>query len=137
VKKLLSATQLIDSLQQAARQDAVVSGVLTSNKCPWCIALEREQLLPRMRAPNLPKFIVLAFDVEDRRIISFPDGSQRTAREWGALYSMKLTPTLVMLDAQAKPLAPPLVGYGSQDFYGAYLEEQIQNARLYWQNRRS
>ena len=52
-------------------------------------------------------------------------------------YDFWLTPTLAMLDAQAKPLAAPLVGYGSRDFYGAYLEEQIQNARIYWQNRRS
>ena len=131
------AVQLIDSLQQAARQDVVVAGVLTSQKCPWCVALEKEQLIPRMRARGAPKLIVLAFDVDDRQMISFPDGSKRNARQWGALYSMKLTPTLAMLDAQAKPLAAPLVGYGSRDFYGAYLEEQIQNARIYWQNRRS
>jgi len=131
-----SASALVATLQRAQQaRNLVVAGMLTSHRCPWCVALRKEQLDPRMRASQAPQLMVVEFDVDDTAPIQFPDGKQRTARTWGDAYGMTLTPTVAMLDRMARPLAPPLVGYGSRDFYGAYLEEQIRIAHGYWQSR--
>lgn len=132
----IAATELIATLKRAQQsRSLVVAGMLTSHRCPWCVALRKEQLDPRMRATPAPQLLVVEFDIDDTMPIHFPDGKKRTARSWGEAYGLTLTPTIVMLDRMAKPLAPPLVGYGSRDFYGAYLEDQIRIAHGYWQSR--
>ena len=131
------AQNLIDTLTQARGGEIVVAGLLTSDRCPYCVALKKEQLIPRMRARMSPSLLVVEMDIDNASPARFPDGKKRTAREWGNLHGMRLTPTLAMLDARANPLTPPLVGYASRDFYASYLEDQIRIARAYWQNRTS
>jgi hypothetical protein len=130
----LPANRLRQAIAGAAQRQHVVAAVLTSHRCPWCIALMREQLEPRMRSRESPALVVVEMDIDDARPIALPDGSAMSASQWGAGLGMTLTPTLAMLDRQARPIRPPLVGYASRDFYAAYLEEQIKAAQLYWQN---
>lgn len=94
----------------------------------------REQLEPRMRSREQPALVVVEMDIDDPTAIALPDGSALPAAKWGTRLGMSLTPTLAMLDRQARPIRAPLVGYASRDFYAAYLEEQIKAAQLYWQN---
>lgn len=77
----------------------------------------------------MPRLLVVEFDVDNRNPITLPNGSRLTAKEWGGRYQLKLTPTLVMLDFDARPITEPLVGYASRDYYAVYLEEKIQTAQ--------
>jgi thioredoxin-related protein len=106
----------------------VVAALYTSEHCPFCIAIKREQLTPRMRSTQKPELVVVEFDVDAREFIELPTGGRMTVRDWGKQHDLKLTPTLVMLDFNAKPITEPLVGYASRDYYATYLEEQIQLA---------
>lgn len=134
---LVPLARLSESLQAARRgPSSVVAGFLTSDSCPWCRAVLREQLEPRFRSDHPVRLLIVAFDVDDSVEVLFPDGKRRSARQWGELHQLRLTPTLAMLDHMARPLLPPLRGYSSPDFYGAYLEDQITAANNYWQNRR-
>ena len=87
-------------------------------------------------AQTEPGLIIVEFDIDDGAQFSMPDGGRTTARAWGQRHGLKLTPTVVMLDTMAKPLGEPLVGYSSKDFYAVYLEQQIEIAQRFWQNRR-
>ncbi len=132
----MSAQRLRWALSQPPKSQVVVAGIYTSARCPWCIALKKEQLGPRTKAQTVPGLIVVEFDIDDEAPFFMPDGSRTTARDWGKRHGLKLTPTVVMLDHLAKPLADPLVGYGSRDFYASYLEQQIEIAQRFWQNRK-
>lgn len=123
-------------LKRAAARELVVVGFYTSHSCPWCVAVRREQLEPRLRSSDLPKVAIIEFDADSNVVFALPDGRRQTARQWAETLGFRLTPTLAALDRSAKPIVPPLVGYSSRDFYGAYLEEQIRRAQLYWQNLR-
>lgn len=133
---LIAPQRLIDTLKSARRQSAVVAGLLTSPNCPWCVALIKEQLEPRLRSGQSPRLLIVEFNVDDPAEFMLPGGHRSTARRWGEAYQLKLTPTVAMLDQLARPLLPPLKGYASRDFYSAYLEEQITAANNYWQNQR-
>jgi hypothetical protein len=100
------------------------------------VAVRREQLEPRLRSTDLPKVSIIEFDADSDATCTLPDGRRQTARQWAHTLGFRLTPTLAALDRTAKPIVSPLVGYSSRDFYGAYLEEQIRQAQLYWQNLR-
>ena len=134
---LIPPQRLIDTLQSARRNSTVVAGLLTSPRCPWCIALIKEQLEPRVRSDQMPRLLIVEFNVDDPAEFLLPGGQRSNARQWGDTYGLKLTPTVAMLDQMARPLLAPLKGYASRDFYGAYLEEQITTANNYWQNLRS
>lgn len=132
----VSAQQVRWALEQPLHSSVVVAGIYTSARCPWCIAIKKEQLGPRTKSPTPPRLIVVEFDVDDSATFTLPGGTRMTARDWGARHGLRLTPTVVMLDHLAKPLTDPLVGYSSRDFYAVYLEQQIEVAQRFWQNRR-
>ncbi len=133
---LIPARELTAMLKRAAAREVVVLGFYTSHSCPWCVAVRREQLEPRLRSTDLPKVSIIEFDADSDVAFPLPDGRRQTARQWAHSLGFRLTPTLAALDRTAKPIVSPLVGYSSRDFYGAYLEEQIRQAQLYWQNQR-
>jgi len=67
-----SASALVATLQRAQQaRNLVVAGMLTSHRCPWCVALRKEQLDPRMRASQAPQLMVVEFDVDDTAPIQF------------------------------------------------------------------
>ena len=133
---LTPARDLAAALNRAAAREIVVLGFYTSHSCPWCVAVRREQLEPRLRANDPPKIAIIEFDADSDAVFTLPDGRRQTARQWAHGLGFRLTPTLAALDRTAKPIVSPLVGYSSKDFYGAYLEEQIRQAQRYWQNQR-
>jgi thioredoxin-related protein len=124
-----SAQQLAAALTKAHDEKRVVAALYTSEHCPFCIAIKREQLTPRMRSSVAPGILVVEFDVDDRTPISLPNGARMTVKEWGRQHGLKLTPTMIMLDYNATPLTDPLVGYSSRDYYAVYLEDHIQSAQ--------
>jgi thioredoxin-related protein len=128
------------------RKDKLVAVVMISRPaCPFCEAIRREQLLPMLRAQkslSIPSTLVLVeFDFTvttkfDAALnpgpsrIAAPDSPRKLAQQLG----IKLAPTLVFLgwdkvSGEFQELAERLVGYGSRDFFGAYLEERIDTSK--------
>ena len=77
------ASALYKAFAQAEREQCVVAALYTSQHCPFCIALKREQLSPRMRADTSPCLIVVEIDPEKEKTIRFPAGkTMATAAQW-------------------------------------------------------
>lgn len=123
------ASALYKAFAQAEREQCVVAALYTSQHCPFCIALKREQLSPRMRADTSPCLIVVEIDPEKEKTIRFPAGKTMATAVWAREHKLSLFPTLIMVDAQGRSLASPLIGYSSKDFYPSYLEDQIRAAQ--------
>jgi thiol-disulfide isomerase/thioredoxin len=94
--------------------------------CPYCIALRRDSL--RHLAAEAPQRGVLFFelDVADGRPIGA--GSAVTGMSLAREFEVTVTPTVVFVGPGGE-LAERLLGYGSRDFYNAYLDERIELAR--------
>ncbi len=123
----------------AAGQPLVVMFSLPG--CPWCNALRREHIAPLRANQEALGLWVLELDLLDPRAWpETPANADRTAlpdppwlgtgspRELGKRLGIRLAPTVVFL-GPAGELAERLVGYGSPDFFGAYLEQGIAAAR--------
>lgn len=94
--------------------------------CPYCELVRRNYLLP-MRAEGLPAWQV---DVNDRKrqVLDF-SGAASTGAALAARWQATYTPTLLFLDAKGIEVATRLVGVAVPDFYGAYLDEALAQAR--------
>ena len=95
--------------------------------CPYCERALREHLVP-MSAEVPWRDDALFRQVEvnrDTPVVGF-DGVPTTHRALAARYGAKLTPTVVVVGASGEPLAEPVVGLLTADFYGAYLEQALK-----------
>lgn len=126
--------------QSAAERRPVVALFSTAG-CGWCEALRREQLQHLARDAGRRGILVVEFDLADRRAFvgagTGADGRGLSAHAWptagspaelARLLGVRVAPTLVFLGPSGVA-ATPLVGYTSPDFYGAYLDERIEQAR--------
>ena len=134
-----------DSLQalhaQSAAERRPVVALFSTAGCGWCEALRSEQLQHLARDARRRGVLVVEFDLADRRAFSgagtgiagkgLPAPAWPTAgspAELARLLGVRVAPTLVFLGPSGEAAAP-LVGYTSPDFYGAYLDERIEQAR--------
>lgn len=95
--------------------------------CPYCEVVRRNYLLPARRDDGIHAW---QLNITDRTtpLVGF-DGKATTAAEQIALWKAGFTPTVLFLGAAGQELAERLVGLGSTDFYGAYLDDRLATAR--------
>jgi hypothetical protein len=95
--------------------------------CPFCELVRRNYLLPAQREGSLHAW---QLNISDRTtpLIGF-DGKVTTASAQVAAWKAGFTPTVLFLGPAGQTLAERLVGLASVDFYGAYLDERLAEAR--------
>lgn len=117
----------------------------SSRYCPWCGLVANDQLLPRLKASGPPKIAIVEFDIDDATPLPKPSGGSLqglrlpvslSPRTWAKTHKIRVVPSVAAVDQQLSPLRAPLIGYSSVDFYGAYLEEQINESIRYWAKAR-
>lgn len=117
-------------LNDSARDGTVIVALFTLPGCPFCAAIRREQLRHLAREQATRGVRVVEYDLGDRA--AFDGAHPREAASPAALAAtlgIRLAPTVVFLGPDGSELAERLVGYSSPDFYGAYLEQRIGQAR--------
>ena len=95
--------------------------------CPYCEVVRRNYLLPLQRDTGLHAW---QLNISDKTtpLIGF-NGKATTAAAQIAAWKAGFTPTVLFLGPQGQELAERLVGLGSNDFYGADLDERLATAR--------
>lgn len=95
--------------------------------CPFCELVRRNYLLPGQRDGSLHAW---QLNISDRTTpLTGFDGQVTTAAAQVAAWKAGFTPTVLFLGPAGQDLAERLVGLASVDFYGAYLEERLTQAR--------
>ena len=94
--------------------------------CPYCEMVRRSYLSP-MRVEGL---LVSQINTTDATSpLEGFNGKRSSGAEFTREMSIRITPTVLFLDASGRELAPRLEGFTGPDFYGAYLNEALANAR--------
>jgi len=125
--------QVTDLRQEAAIARAhrlVMVLEFSSEDCTYCRKLEALFLLPMQRNADYDDKILLrsiSLD-EGNSVIDF-DGRSIITGEFATRYGVSLTPTLLFLDADGNELSERLVGIWSEDFYGGFIDNRIDEAR--------
>ena len=128
-------------VQPAFRQGWPLVLMYSLHGCPWCDALRREHFNALERRQVEEGVLVIELDMQDQRpFASYENEPARpgttlqprwmapSARELARQQRIRLAPTLVFLGPDGE-VADRLVGYGSPDFFGAYLEQRIGQAK--------
>jgi len=97
---------------------------------PYCRQVLNEFLLPMSRNADYQAKVVMR-QVEiggGQRLVDF-SGRATTHRQFSFRHRAKLAPTVMLFDADGRVLAEPLVGMITPDYYGAFLDRAISEAR--------
>lgn len=110
----------------AAKKEPLVL-LISLPGCPFCELVRRNYLLPAQRDGSMHAW---QLNISDRTTpLTGFDGKVTTAAAQVAAWKAGFTPTVLFLGPAGQELAERLVGLASVDFYGAYLDERLAEAR--------
>lgn len=102
----------------------------SASDCPYCFELEEDFLLPMQRNAGYGKKVLIrSVSIDDYETIIDFDGRSISTYEFALRYDVMVTPTMVFLDSRGRQLSEKLVGIWSKDYFGAFIDERIDEAR--------
>lgn len=95
--------------------------------CPYCAVARRDYLLPLQNDPQWRHRVRIVEIHTDRRI-ALRDfaGKPTTHRAFARSLGVRRVPTLIVFDSEGKPVAQPITGLLTDDFYRLYIEQAIE-----------
>ena len=118
---------LPEAARLAAGQGEPLVLLVSLPGCPYCELVRRNYLLPGRKDGGLQAWQLNITDTSTP-LIGF-DGKATSAAAQTRAWKATFTPTVLFLGPQGQMLAEPLVGAAIPDFYGAYLDERLAQAR--------
>ena len=123
---LPTSVSLPDELAVALKRGESLVVMVSLPGCPYC-KITRENYLGPMHAQD--GLSVVQVDMQSRQRVKNFDGAFVTHEQLIEGWGIKIAPTLVFFGASGKEIVPRLEGIASTDFYGAYLDERLAQAR--------
>jgi thioredoxin-related protein len=104
--------------------------VFAQDHCGYCEQLDREVLDPYVIAGTFDdKVVVRRVMIDSFGTLRDFDGTAIAPDEVSKRFHAYVTPTVIFVDADGRELAPRLVGIENIEFYAAYLEQNLAQAR--------
>lgn len=115
--------------QLARTQHLPILLVFTTDYCDYCEMLEENFLKPMLISGHYQDKILIRKVIANtgRALIDF-DGARVDTDKLAHRYKVRVYPTLLFLDSTGRELAERLVGLTTPDFYGGYLDDNIDVA---------
>jgi len=112
--------------REAGKARRVIVVLFTTAGCPWCQRVREEYLKPMLADPvDSARIIVREIDIDGRTPLADFSGGATTHAAFATRHAVRFVPTVLVLGPAGEPLAAPLVGFGTADYYGYYLGERI------------
>lgn len=125
VHTLPLAMTLQDELTRALNQEQALVVMVSLADCPFCKVVRQNYLGP-LHVHGLP---VVQVDMHSTKVAQNFDGARLSHEELRRAWGVRIAPTVLFFGPGGKEVAPRLAGASIPDFYGAYLDQRLQQAR--------
>lgn len=122
---LPTTTDLRASLAQALARGEPLIVLATLHGCPFCKVARENYLVSELKAGRA----VTQIQFLSRDPVRDWQGNETTHGQLVKQLQIEAAPTLLFYGPAAKEVAPRLVGGSTSDFYAAYLDERVAQAR--------
>lgn len=127
---MIQATDLRDEARIVRDNNLVLVLEFSSEYCAYCRKLEDLFLVPMQRNTEYDvKILIRSVSLDSFETLVDFDGRLLSTTEFASRYGVSLTPTLLFLNAEGTELSEKLVGIWSEDFYGGFIDNRIDEAR--------
>lgn len=117
---------LQDELASALRANQPLVLMVSLDGCPYCKIARENYLAPLVRDHGLR---VVQINMQHKALLKDIKGVGKTHEQLVAELAVSIAPTLIFYGPAGREVAGRLVGIGSEDFYGAYLDQSVGLAR--------
>ncbi|MCP4878669.1 MAG: thioredoxin fold domain-containing protein [Gammaproteobacteria bacterium] len=127
---MVQVQDLREEARLAKANDLVLLLEFSSEYCAYCRKLENLFLLPMQRNADYgSKILIRSVSLDEFETLVDFSGRSISTKEFAARYEVSLTPTLIFLNADGVELSDKLVGIWSEDYYGGFIDDRIDEAR--------
>jgi thioredoxin-related protein len=123
-----SHTNWADTSALARQNHTVILVVFESEGCGYCVRLKREILRPLSHTNKQKPPLIKEFDIYSGGKVTDFNGELIRSRQFKERYEVFAVPTLLIVDADGKLLADPIVGYNSQEEYETLLQDSLKTS---------
>ena len=123
---LPGARSLRDELALALKGGHPLVVLVSLEGCPFCRTAREHYLSPMREQQALP---VVQVDMRSAAAVQDFKGAVHTHDRLVRAWNVAAAPTVLFFGRGGAEVAPRLVGGGAADFYGAYLDQRLEQAR--------
>jgi thioredoxin-related protein len=124
-RTLPESKSLAFEIAQSLKTSKPLVVLVSLDNCPFCKISRENYLIPLMREQSVS---VVQVNLGHTTAIIDSQGSRTTQAALINSWQIKAAPTILFLGKNGQELAPRLVGGSTSDFYGAYLQERIDQS---------
>lgn len=117
---------LPDELASALKVNQPLVLMVSLDGCPYCKIARENYLAPLVREQGLR---AVQINMQHKARVVDMRGAGKTHEQLIAELGITIAPTLLFYGREGREVAPRLIGIGSEDFYGAYLDQRVAAAR--------
>lgn len=117
---------LTDELAQALQRGRPLVVMVSLEGCPFCRIARQSHLLPMQREGQ----VIVQVDMRSAQPVRDFDGRMSTHDALVQRWRIPIAPTLLFFGPGGREVAERMEGAYQPDFYGPYLEERLDKARL-------
>jgi thioredoxin-related protein len=125
LRVLPSSKSLRNDIAAALKTSKPLVVLVSLDNCPFCKIARENYLIPLTIEQAIT---VIQVNIGHDTAIEDALGKQTTHAQLIRNWSIKAAPTVLFLGKGGVEIAPRLVGGTSSDFYGAYLQERVDQA---------
>lgn len=123
---LPAASSLPDELALALRQGRPLVVMVSLEGCPFCRIARQSHLAPMHREGGA----IVQVDMRSAQAVRDFDGQMTTHDALVQRWRVPIAPTLLFFGPGGREVAERMEGAYQPDFYGPYLEDRLEKARL-------
>lgn len=120
------ARSLSDELALALRQDRPLVVMVSLEGCPFCRIARQSHLSPMHREGG----VIVQVDMRSAQVVRDFNGQMTTHDALVQRWRVPMAPTLLFFGPGGREVAERMEGAYQPDFYGPYLDERLEKARL-------
>jgi hypothetical protein len=124
--QLPQAQSLADALRQALLGGNPLLVMVSLEGCPFCRIARENYLAPLHARTGLP---VVQVDMRSKQVLHNFQGAALTHDEWIRSMNVKVAPSVLFFGRGGVELVERMTGGYIADFYGAYLDDRLRQAR--------
>ncbi len=125
--QLPEALSLLDELHQALATGNPLLVMVSLEGCPFCRVARENYLIPMHDRQGLP---VVQVDMRSKKLIKNFQGIMQTHDDWIRSMQVRVAPTILFFGRGGVELVERMLGGYIPDFYGAYLDERLRQAKV-------
>ena len=128
--ELIQSSDLREESRIVDERNLILVIEFSSDYCSYCRRLEEDFLVPMQKnADYNDKILIRSVSLSDYTNMVDFQGRSVSPAQFASQYEVVVTPTLVFLDSNGVEMSEKLVGFWSEDYFGGYIDNRIDEAR--------